>query len=342
MSTYPQDWCVSAQTQGGNGGSSFSSYKNAEKETLPDGSKQEVYYTVSKIGCYIAAHRMTKISVWFSNDDSGYSNYDAHVTWGENSGGYKEFVFVVGERLKTLTIYKAEYSGNDYCGGLEFTTTMGRSFSAKSGNAESGEAMDVGYGAVVGIFGNSGEAVDKLGFWLIQTPIEVALSNVAYSQVPQAPGSVAVANQVYTNTGTEPLNMTYSYTQTVESTETWTLTTTSTESYSFTVGISAPVYGVTVSAEGTASWSTTQEESNQLTYAESTTEAFNYSFTVPPNSQTTLNVSHFTGAYSMTYTGFAVATLNNLNTFNYYLTGEVKGACNTELTATTNTVALAS
>ncbi len=98
--TFPNDFCVAQQSQGGTGGSDFSSFRAPVSSAINDGSIADVAYTVSKIECWVADHRMVGIKVWYSNTTAGWTETDTADLadfFGAIGGAYKAFQFDLGE-----------------------------------------------------------------------------------------------------------------------------------------------------------------------------------------------------------------------------------------------------
>lgn len=245
MSTFPQDYCVVPQSNGGSGGSSFSFYVNGGKaETkLPDDTIVQSYYTISKISTWVSDHRMQGIQIWLSNSSTGYSDSNPSHFYGKTGGTLRSYVFQPGELITALSIYNTKYNDKHYCGGLYFKTSLGGIYSNISGG--SAESMNVGAGLCVGIFGKSGDVVDNLGFWMVSNPYAIALTNVSYVDSPQAPQKNIILQQSHKNAGSDPSTYTFQESYTSETQESWTIVSTSQASVSLSVEVSAEVYSVT-------------------------------------------------------------------------------------------------
>ncbi|MBB4955865.1 hypothetical protein H4S14_003907 [Agrobacterium vitis] len=330
ISAYPNDWCVTQASQGGGGGSAFSACL-APVQTDINGQSVDLYSVISKIECWIASHRMVGIKVYFSNSRAGYADDNPSYFFGATGGTYSSFRFDLGETLTALTIYQADYNGKTYCGGLEFATSKGLIYSAKSDNNKNGVAMDIGYGAAVGIFGNSGDAVDRLGFWMILPAETVSLTDVVYDGAPSAPNLTQVDNKPYDNPLDQAESTEYSCPQEVTSTQSWTLANTNSVALSFTAFVSAGVYNIEVSADGTASWAATVQEVYSLEYSMSTNDTFSVTFDIPAQTTVNIEIYRYEGRYELKYTGLGVVKTNNDNIFNYYLSGTTTGNSNTQM-----------
>lgn len=328
MSQFPQDYCVQPQTNGGGGGSSFSFYIDggAAEVTLQDGTQVQSYFTISKITTWVAEHRMVGIQIWLSNSPNGYSDSDQTQFFGATGGASLTYTFAAGERLSALTIYKSKYNDNTYCGGVEFTTSLGKTYKNVNPSGGSGTVMNVGYGVCVGIFGKSGEAIDNLGFWMVESPVSVALTNVTYIDSPPAPSKNILDSRTFTNNSDKVETISYSQTYSISTTEDWTLTTSEEQSVGVTVGVSAEVYFVTASTETSYSWTTTTEESNGLSYSQTEEYSVNITFELQPDTTASVTVFNYQGSYvALDYTGFSSLALPNNVSFAYCLSGTSSG-----------------
>lgn len=328
MAQFPQDYCVPEQTNGGGGGGFFSFFVagGASSTTLTDGTAVQSYFMISKITTWVAAHRMVGIQIWLSNSPNGYSDSDSTHLFGATGGASKTFTFQPGERLATLKVFKSKYNDKTYCGGVEFTTTLGATYSNTNPSGGSSVTMNVGYGACVGIYGHSGEAIDNLGFWMIQMPNLIRLSNVTLKDAPPAPGKNLLDSRSFTNNTASAEMIGYTHTYSVSTTESWTLTTSKEETNSVTVGVSAEVYFVSASTETTYSWTTAKEETNGLSYSVTNEYSVNINFELAPGATTTVTVFNYTGKYvALDYNSYATLTLPGNLSFAYCLSGNSTG-----------------
>ena len=74
------------------------------------------------------------------------------------------FTFSEGEKIVSLKIWPSDYSSGR-CGDFELVTNKGRTFTV-SADGRTGDPYEVklGSGILVGVFGNSGDEIDCLGF----------------------------------------------------------------------------------------------------------------------------------------------------------------------------------
>jgi len=330
--SFPTDYCIPQQTHGGNGGGAFNSFRPLQNSPLPT-------YVVCRIDCYIASQRMVGIKVYYSNaanwptePDGDWSGFTSDF-YGATGGSLSTFIFVPGELITSLSVAKAGYDGQDYCGGLSFKTSSGRSFTAESANHGDSSSMDVGYGLCVGIYGNSGDAIDKLGLWMILPATSLAITEVVYSGNP----GVALPTENYTNTQSIPVgqpaqtgSQTIQYTLTTS--QTWEHSQTVQTSETLSVSVSANIYEVIdVGTSYQLTQSTTAETTNGSSYSESTDLSYPFSWALEPGYTTTYTVSHYIGSYSLPYTGLGCLTLNNRNLLSYYLSSTTTGSASSAL-----------
>jgi len=327
MAQFPQDYCVPQQVNGGSGGSyfSFTAQNPVSETTLKDGTDVQSYFMLSKITTWMAEHRMVGIKIWLSNSPNGYSDDNPSYFAGATNGRSKTFIFQPGERLKKLNVYKSRYNDVYFCGGVAFETTLGSTYSNCRGDSI---AMNVGYGACVGFYGAAGKAIDNLGFWMIKAPVLVRLSNVSYNNSPEKPTKNELDSRIFTNNTASAETINYTHTYNVSTTEAWTLTNSTQTTESFTAVVSAEVYFVEASTETTASWTTTKEETNSLSYSVSNEYSVNIDFELAPGATAKVSVFNYIGTYTALYYGsYATATLTPAGdlSFAYCLEGNSTG-----------------
>jgi hypothetical protein len=334
MYQFPQDYCVPKQTAyGGGGGSDFNWFFSGgcQSTTLKDGTQVQSYFMISRITTWVAKHRMVGIRIWLSNSPDGYSDSDPNAFYGATGGTEKSYTFKPGERLVSLKVYKSKYNDKTYCGGVEFTTTLDNHY--KNTNPSGGDHVDmeVGYGACVGIYGKSGEAIDCLGFWMIQKPLLIRLSNVTYGEAPPSPVKNVLDSRRFSNDSDSTESVSYSNTYTVSTTEDWTLTTSKGTSMEVTVGVSAEVYSVNASSETSYGWTMTKEETNGTSYSTTNEYSVDLNFELEPGETDTITVFNYTGGYALYYDGYGLLTLPGNLSFGYCLSGSSTGSSGSEV-----------
>ena len=323
---YPDDYCNPKISQGGHGGNPFNSFRASSPSTAPA-------YVVCRIECWVNSDRMYGIQVYYSNaatwptesDSKEWANF-MHDSYGKKQGTYSSFIFNPGELLAKLTVYKAKYNSNDYCGGLSFTTSSGREFTARS-HYDDEATMVVGYGLCVGIYGDSGDAIDRLGLGTILPADNHAITHVTYNGNPGGASPTVVDNivtQIPAGEPPEPGSESYSCTQTT--TQGWSVATTNTTTQVMTVSVSAQVYEVSTDASYSLELSNSTQTTNSNTYSYSITVITPFNWTNEPGYITTYTIKQYTGSYILPYTGLATLTLNNRNVLSFYITGSSTGS----------------
>jgi hypothetical protein len=323
MSDFLATKCIDLQTIGGGGGGSFSSYKE-------DGS------LISRIEAWADDNRMRGIKVYYSNSKDGYSYNDQGFMFGKTGGTKYEYTFTPGEIITSLSIWNTKWDGHTFVGAFKFTTSLGKTFYPKEKTSSHKEyVMKYGYGAMVGIAGRSGNALDSLGFYFIKEAKKVRLSDVVYDE-SSLPTPIAnnIVNMPYTNNSDVEQTYEYQYSYTAYREKSWMMSSGFEESYSLTISAEVPVLEATVGAEASASWTYTQETSNTSTYSYSQEVATTYPVVVPPHTQVDLDMTYFSGKCDISYYGKVTLTLDNNQTFYYYTTGTYAGGNTTQVTST--------
>lgn len=323
MSDFITKKCIDLQTIGGGGGSSFSNYKE-------DGS------LISRIEAWADDNRMRGIKVYYSNTEAGYTEGDVGYMFGKAGGKKFEYTFQPGETLLSLSIWNTKWKDKTFVGAFKFTTSLGNTFNPREKTSSHKEyVLNYGYGALVGVAGRCGDALDNLGFYLIKKAKKVLLSDVSYdtSSLP-TPIANNLVDMPYLNNSSVEQTYEYSYSYTAFRESSWTVSSIYEQSYSVTLSAEVPVLEATVGAEASASWTFTQENSTTETYSETQQITATYPVTVPPYTSVSLDLTYFSGKCSMFYSGKVALTLDNNEKFSYLATGNYAGGNTTQITAT--------
>jgi hypothetical protein len=323
MSDFTTTKCITLQKVGGDGGTQFSDYKE-------DGS------LISRIETWADDDRMRGIKIYYSNSRDGYKDSDEGFMFGQQAGAqYGNFIFQPGELVQTLSIWNTVVNDNFFVGAFKIVTSLGNTFYPKeNSSSHKGYVLEVGYGALVGVAGRSGDALDELGFYLIKDARAVVLSEVVYAteNLPE-PTANDLTNITYNNNTSETQNYEYSYSYTEYKSYSWETNSRFEESYSVT--ISAEVPEIELGAEATASWVYTYETMESAEYSQTKEVTASYPVTVPPYTAVTLEMSYYSGNCKLTYTGLVELTLDEGNeTFSYYTFGEYDGGNTTDIVVT--------
>lgn len=323
MSDFLSKKCIDLQTVGGGGGSSFSNYKE-------DGS------LISRLEVWADDNRMRGIKVYYSNSAAGYSSGDAGTMFGKTGGSKFEYIFQPGEIITSLSIWNTKWKDKTYVGAFKFTTSLGNTFYPKEKTSSHKEyVLNYGYGALVGIAGRCGNALDSLGFYLIKKSKKATLSNVVYDEasLPEPTTNTLVNMPYLNNTAVEQTyEYSYSYTQFRESS--WTVSSIYEQSYSIGLSAEIPVVDAVVGVEASATWTFTKETSNTQTISEQQQITATYPVTVPAYTSVTLDLTYFSGKCDIGYSGNVALVLDNNETFSYVAAGTYAGGNTTQITAT--------
>ena len=329
MSNFLSKKCVPFKTFGGNGGDSFSHYKD-------DGSM------ISRVEAYFDDFYMKGIKVYYSNSKYGYSKNDMGYLYGKEEGQKFEYTFAPGETFMDFSIYSVEYKGKYYVGGFKFSTSKGNTFYPKSAVAFYRESkMDVGFGAAVGFGGHyDSDAVYNFGFYFIRQAKKIRLYDVAYDKVKfSKPVKNSIVSVPYMNkTDEEEMHeYQYSYNSFVESL--WKPNSYFDYSYSLTVSADVPYLTAYNDKESPyASWTYHRETSNSSAYSSSHKISDKYSFVVPPYTKMNFEMIYFSGHFEVPFYGRVSLTLDNNEMFDYFVSGNYVGGNTTHaLVAMTST-----
>jgi hypothetical protein len=316
--SFPFDYCMPMVYNGGGGGGNFN-------EIGPNNG------IVSSLTIYMAAHRVAGIQISYVNSIGTTTKGEL---WGTDGGNKCQFFFQAGERMTKLTIAQASYNDNHYCGGITFETNLNNSFSALTDNHGNSKTVDVGFGLAVGISGACGEALDRLGFFLILPISGATLDITSYSPESQPTSTLAlntIYEHTYQNNGGETATISYgeTFTATTEQSTTNSSSLTNTEEVAFEV--KGDVFAAEVSASGKLSWTSTTESSHTDSYSTTEEVRWEVTQTIPANSTYQLTVSQAAGASSADFKGKANVKLVNTRVssapfyYKYYIQGKIAG-----------------
>jgi len=324
MSDFLAKKCINFQTVGGEGGSSFSSYKE-------DGS------LVSRMEVWTDENRMRGIKVYFSNTKEGYSFKDKGFMYGKEVGTKFEYNFAPGETITNFSIYNTKFEGKFYVCSFKFTTSLGKMFYPKSFNSVYKEyPMEFGFGAFVGIGGRFSEAIDSLGFYFIKEAKKFKLSNVVYDKTKfSAPVVKKIVNMPFTNNSETNQSYDYKYSYSPYHEKIWSISSGFRKNYSLTINAEVPVVEAFADAnKASASWKFTQETINNFSYSYAQQVSRNYPVFVAPHTQVNLDMTYYTGDCEFPYYGYVTLTFDNNETFSFYATGTFKGGNSSQVVST--------
>lgn len=222
---------------------------------------------------------------------------------GKPSGkATSEFYFSPGERVTSLTLWSNNFSGGRL-GGVEIKTDRDRSVFVKPrGNNITEHKIDVGSGMLVGLFGNSGNDLDCLGFALLHRVHTAQLSHVQYTDLdankfPAKPA--AVRTILYDNKkGTTDQTFTFSGSETITTSSSWSVTTGMTLGIEFSVQASTPVY----SASAKTSLELSVSQTHKSTEMKEVEESFSFPLNVPAGKKVQARAIFYEGNVSLQFT----------------------------------------
>ncbi|KAH3868817.1 hypothetical protein DPMN_031971 [Dreissena polymorpha] len=262
------DYFTDNNASGGEGGSSFTFIKIDKGAVL------------KKIKAWKDDWRITGVEVWMTDDSSRLV--------GTRSGSLAEFSFQSGENITKLNIQASgPYSSvakRRRLGAIWFQTNKNRDWGIFSRNLpEDGRFWpEVGSGICCGIFGNSGDDVDRLGFAMLREVKRSILTNVTYPNLAReivATTPDTVAHQVFSNNTAIEQTFELSGSKSVTITREWGLSTTL--SYSHTVEVKAGIPEV-ASAGSSSTWSVSGTASFSQSSTTSETKSWTWPLVCPP------------------------------------------------------------
>ena len=239
----------------------------------------------------------------------------------------EKFFIAPGEKVKSLSVWASSLLGG-LCGGFELTTTQGRTFKVLQSANLVGDAFnpEIGSGILVGVFGGSGHAIDRLGFGLLRRIQSAQLVNVNYPdlttlQVKTAPKQIDTIT--YDNSkGTTEQEYTFEGKETVQTTESW----------SVTAGIEAGVEtevkaGFPILAEAKVKVSVKVSVSGTYAREDSQTkeQTFGFPIKVAAGDRMQATATLYEGNIDTPYTATMIYNLDSGESFQYNVKGNYHG-----------------
>lgn len=294
---------------GGKGGSSFACYGTDGK-------------VLEKIGVWVGGWQVKAIQIWRTGEQGR--------TWGNPSGGYKEFAFQPGERITKLSLWGN--GAGTRLGAIRFETSTGRTFD--QGMTEWGRKqeypVEVGSGICVGIQGRAGSDIDAGGFVFLSPVKNAVLKDVTYPHLTF--DTIGIAPQTLDsfqdqNTGQRSRQWKFSGKRAVKTSQSWSVTAglevyaeASIEAGIPEVGKAGEKFGWKVSAS--ASYHHSSEESREL--------AWEVSGTLDPGDLIHLQAVTRAGRLpAIDYRGRMEVTLQSGEVFSYPVAGSYEGVAYT-------------
>ena len=247
--------------------------------------------------------------------------------FGAKAGQSTEKFFIApGEKVKSLSVWASSYRGGR-CGGFELTTTQGRTFKVQSANLV-GDAFkpEIGSGILVGLFGGSGNDIDRLGFGLLRRIQSAQLVNVNYPdlttlQVITAPKQIDTIT--YDNSkGTTEQEYTFEGKETVQTTESWSVTA------GMEAGVETEVKaGFPILAEGKVKVSVKVSVSDTYAREDSQTkeQSFGFPIKVAAGGHMQATATLYEGNIDTRYTATMIYNLDSGESFQYDVKGKYSG-----------------
>ncbi len=319
MSDFTTTHCVALQTVGGSGGSTFNSFK--EDGTL-----------IYKIEAWADDNRMRGIKIYYSASDTG-------TLFGKEGGTKFSFTFNEGELIAKLSIWNTKWNDHTYVGAFKFTTSLGREFYPKEKTSSHKEyILNVGYGALIGVSGKGGNALDSLGFYLIKPADSLKMSDVVYAtSTLSTPEIMDQTNITYNNNTSQAQSYEYDYSYTNSQNYAWETTSGFQDTYSISITASVPELGLDESASAEWTYSTETTTSSEFTSSQEVNDS--YPVNVAPYTSVTLEMTNYVGKCNSSYTALVSLVLEGSSeveplNFNYHTKGTYAGANTTDVVVT--------
>jgi hypothetical protein len=163
MVKYPETAYIAPWFIGGNGGGDFECYANTGG-------------IIKSIGVWSDIRDVTAVQIKFTDGEDKYKFGSG--AWGD----YKEYVFDVGETVKSMSLW-GNGSGTN-CGRIRFTTSKGTEFDSGGKRGKKEFPMDVGSGIWVGVAGRCGGSIDRLGVSFLKEVDSMSMSDVKFKNDP--------------------------------------------------------------------------------------------------------------------------------------------------------------
>ncbi|XP_052819993.1 aerolysin-like protein [Mya arenaria] len=309
--TVSKDYFTDNNASGGEGGSPFDFVK------LDKGA------VLKKIKAWKDNWLISGVEVWMSDG--------SNKLVGKRGGPSGEFTFRDGELIKKLNVQaSAPYSSvlkRRRLGAIWLETDKERSWGiyAHSLTEDGSYWPDVGSGICCGIFGSAGDAVDRLGFAMLQPISRAVLTDVKYPNLDMeivASTPTTVAHQVFSN-GTD-LDQTFelSGSRSVTITREWSLTTSL--SMTISVEVTAGIPEV-VSAKTGFSWTVSSLATHSVSTSNTETKTWRWPLVCPPHSRILGEATMYADDIDTEYEADMELQLKNGKTYRYHVNGVYNG-----------------
>ncbi|XP_053407640.1 aerolysin-like protein [Mercenaria mercenaria] len=306
------DYFTDDHASGGEGGQAFNHIKINEGAIL------------TKIKAWKRDWRIGAIQVWMSDG----SNYLAGKPGGGESS---EFKFKKGETIVSLNVQASgPYSSilsRRRLGAIWFKTSKDRSWGIFSRNltADGRYWPEVGSGVCCGVFGGSGDAIDRFGFAMLRPVESSMLSEIKYPQLNieiVATRPTTVAHQIFCNGSKTEQTFTLSGSRSVTIKREWSLSTQL--SMTFKMEVTAGIPEVASVTSG-FSWTVGSTSTHAVSNTETETQSWSWPLKCPPHTKILGEATMYADDIDTPYEGVVELRLKNGKSFKYKVKGVYRG-----------------
>ncbi|CAL8376052.1 unnamed protein product [Arctogadus glacialis] len=254
---------------------------------------------------------------------------DGRVQTFGNAVTFAEFTFEPGERITKLSLWGN--GAGTRLGGIRFWTSSGRTFFQYMSDwgLKTEYSIDVGSGVCLGLEGNAGSDIDKMGFLFINAIKSSVLTDMTYPTLAMVTPQVNkeyIKSVTYQNGTTADEEHKCAYSRSVTKSTTWsnTVKIESTVSLTVTAGIPEVAevsdgFSLTVGAEQTSS----------MTSSETITESDEVNVTVPAGKTVSVDVTVGRADINLPYSATLKIRCLNGSELQFNCTGNYNGVAYT-------------
>ncbi|OCH83777.1 hypothetical protein OBBRIDRAFT_495873 [Obba rivulosa] len=283
------------------------------------------------------------LDVWYNTStlrgiQVTFSDNSRSPVFGNPSDSHGSVTFSPGEVITSLTLWGNGVGSRT--GRIRLTTNGGQTFDVgKNTSGQSGYDAGIGSGILVGMVGRSGADIDMLGPVFLNGAIaSISISNVTYN--PPLVGTTGGISQVtldeayYYNppNATRDLPWDFTNSDTRTTSTSFTQSTSTTYGASVTVGVTAELFGIGASAEGSFQWqstgtqetTTSTSSEKSLTWSVSGDLAPGQGLTAISLCQQGVGQANYTSTVTMKLSDGTVSTYNEPGVFNNVIFTQVQ------------------
>ncbi|KAF4115054.1 hypothetical protein G5714_002543 [Onychostoma macrolepis] len=279
--------------------------------------------SLEKIGVWEGEWQVKAVKLWLSDGRS--------ETFGNPDGPYQEYVFKLGECFTSLSLW--DNGERKRLGGIKFKTNQGGNFFAKmtKNSLPTEIPMDVGSGYCLGVVGNAGADIDRMGFLFLSAVQSAVLTNVNYPTIHQLIPKVTmeeIKSVTYRNNSSAKQQQTIESSKKVTNKSSWSMSKSFTATFSMDVKAGIP--GILEVSTG-FSVSIGSESTYGLELTDERTETLSTTVDVPPKKKVDVDINIGRATFDLPYTGTVKITCKNGSVLEYETNGQYKGVTYTDI-----------